>query len=179
MNKLIIIVVLVVAIGVAAFFVVGSKEAQAPSEFSLLEDFKSDDAMDDGIDNTEEQANESGTTEDEVLQNTGTEADDTANDIVVAPTTQTHQMILGPNGYEPRNITISRGDTIVFSTTEGSPFWPASNVHPTHRILPAFDPKSPTKPGKTYSFTFNEAGEWPYHDHLAPFHSGTITVIGR
>jgi len=88
----------------------------------------------------------------------------------------THNMVLGPDGYEPRNIDIAVGDKIVFSTTEDNPYWPASNVHPTHRIYSEFDPKEPVKPEDTWEFVFTKEGEWRYHDHLAPFYTGVITV---
>jgi len=88
-----------------------------------------------------------------------------------------HKMVLGEEGYEPRDIVINLGDTIEFSTTEDKPYWPASNVHPTHRLYSEFDPKEPILPGGTWSFTFDKIGEWRYHDHIAPFYTGTITVI--
>ena len=88
-----------------------------------------------------------------------------------------HKMILSKEGYVPRDITIAAHDTIEFSTTEHVPFWPASNVHPTHRLYSEFDPKEPIPPSETWSFTFDKVGEWRYHDHIAPFHTGVITVI--
>lgn len=94
----------------------------------------------------------------------------------VAETGVVHEMVLGEDGYTPRDITITQGDTIEFSTNLDEPFWPASNVHPTHRIFSEFDPKEPVPASETWSFTFNRVGEWGYHDHLAPIHTGTITV---
>jgi plastocyanin len=88
-----------------------------------------------------------------------------------------HRMSLGEVGYEPRDITISVGDSIEFSTTGDKPYWPASNVHPTHRIYPDFDPKEPIQPEDNWQFTFDKEGEWRYHDHLAPFYTGVITVV--
>jgi plastocyanin len=100
------------------------------------------------------------------------DSQDISNEISIV-----HKMSLGEDGYEPRDITISAGDSIEFSTTGDKPYWPASNVHPTHRIYPDFDPKEPIQPGNKWQFTFGREGEWRYHDHLAPFHTGVITVI--
>lgn len=96
----------------------------------------------------------------------------------VTPSGVVHTMTLGEDGYEPQDITIARGDTIEFSTALDGPFWPASNVHPTHRIYSAFDPKKPVPPDETWGFTFGRVGEWRYHDHLKPYHTGIITVTG-
>lgn len=83
---------------------------------------------------------------------------------------------LGMNGFEPKNITITKGDTVEFKTTREAYFWPASNLHPTHELYAEFDPQVPVDPTENWSFTFKETGQWQYHDHLAPYYTGTITV---
>lgn len=92
------------------------------------------------------------------------------------PPKQTHAVILTTDGFSPSEITINKGDTIKFKTTTGKPFWPASNLHPTHTIYPEFDPKEPIPPDQSWSFTFTKVGEWKYHDHLSPLYKGKITV---
>jgi len=99
------------------------------------------------------------------------------SEINVTPTGVVHKMVLREDGYEPRDISINLSDTIEFSTTEGRPYWPASNVHPTHRLYSEFDPKEPVMPEDTWSFVFDRVGEWRYHDHIAPFYTGVITVV--
>jgi hypothetical protein len=89
---------------------------------------------------------------------------------------KSHKIVLTEKGFEPENITINQGDSIVFSTTRTKDFWPASNLHPTHEIYPEFDPKEPITPNKTWSFQFNKVGSWKFHDHLFPFYTGTIIV---
>ena len=81
-----------------------------------------------------------------------------------------------PQGYEPRNVAINQGKTIAFENVSSAEMWPASNIHPTHEIYSAFDPKQPLAPGETWLFTFDRAGKWLYHDHLYPTISGTIAV---
>lgn len=99
-------------------------------------------------------------------------------DSVSTPTGASHSVVLTPDGYEPNVITVKKGDTIVFSTSDdyGKLHWPASNLHPSHGIYPAFDPKKPVEPNADWEFLFDEVGEWRFHDHLAPYHTGTITV---
>ncbi|TSC74815.1 MAG: Uncharacterized protein G01um101433_989 [Parcubacteria group bacterium Gr01-1014_33] len=90
---------------------------------------------------------------------------------------QTHKIVLGKNGFVPQEITIAKGGTVIFTTTRGKEFWPASDLHPTHKIYPEFDPKEPIEPGASWSFRFNEIGEWKYHDHLSPLFRGMIRVV--
>ncbi len=83
---------------------------------------------------------------------------------------------LTKDGFVPSEITIKVGETIAFTTTTGNLFWPASNLHPSHLIYSEFDPLQPVQPDATWSFTFTKAGAWEFHDHLAPYFTGVITV---
>jgi len=89
-----------------------------------------------------------------------------------------HIVVLTERGYEPTEITIKQGDRIVFSASSdyGRLHWPASNLHPTHSLYSEFDPLAPIEPEATWGFVFGKVGEWRFHDHLAPYHTGTITV---
>src|SRR5262245_40344887 len=82
------------------------------------------------------------------------------------------------NGFSPDTVTIDKGDTIEFENVGAQIHWPASNVHPTHDIYPAFDPKKPVQPGESWSFTFDRVGTWKFHDHIYPQFGGSITVNG-
>ena len=82
------------------------------------------------------------------------------------------------NGFEPASISIQAGDTVTFVSTAGMPYWPASDFHPSHQLYPEFDPKRPLARGEKWSFTFERAGTWTYHDHLASQTQGTVTVTG-
>jgi plastocyanin len=85
-------------------------------------------------------------------------------------------VVIKKTGYEPKNITIDIGTTVTFVNNDAVALWPASNIHPTHGIYPEFDPKGEVAPGASWSFTFTKAGLWPYHDHLHPNVTGTISV---
>ena len=95
-----------------------------------------------------------------------------------APSGAEHRVVLTSDGFTPAELTIAVGDTVVFSADEtyGALYWPASNIHPTHRLYAAFDPKKPIDPGDTWRFTFTKEGTWRFHDHLAPYYTGVITV---
>jgi len=96
----------------------------------------------------------------------------------VAETGVEYSIVLTPDGYEPAEISIKVGDKIVFSASDdyGNVHWPASNVHPTHEIYSEFDPLSPIEPDATWGFVFGNVGEWRFHDHITPYHTGVITV---
>ncbi|MEX2090759.1 MAG: hypothetical protein WD989_01340 [Candidatus Paceibacterota bacterium] len=84
---------------------------------------------------------------------------------------------LNEDGFSPKEVAVVRGQKVVFKTTRDKPFWPASDLHPTHGIYPEFDPQEPIEPEKAWSFQLNKAGEWKYHDHLFPYYRGVINVI--
>jgi len=93
-------------------------------------------------------------------------------------------------GYVPSTITIQRGDTVQFTNESSRKNWPASIVHPTHTVYPGsglqkcsgseastiFDACAAHDAGQIYEFTFNEVGEWGFHNHVRSPHFGRITV---
>lgn len=81
-------------------------------------------------------------------------------------------------GFEPSRVYIRKGDSVIFSSVTGVPFWPASDSHPTHSLYPEFDPQGALLPGETWRFTFDRSGVWGFHDHLDPFIKGKIVVAG-
>lgn len=90
-------------------------------------------------------------------------------------------------GYVPTSVSIKTGQTVRFTNnaaTEST--WPASAVHPTHGVYPekssadclgsAFDSCRGLKPGESWDFRFNVAGEWRYHDHIHASKTGVVKV---
>jgi plastocyanin len=94
------------------------------------------------------------------------------------------------NGFEPKEVEISKGTKVTWINEQPSPSWPASDVHPTHEVYPGssikkcgtpeqnkiFDACHGFKQGEKWSFVFNKVGEWYYHDHLNPSWTGEIVV---
>ncbi len=80
------------------------------------------------------------------------------------------------SGFEPRNVSLTQGQTILFENSDNVLRWPASNIHPTHEIYSEFDPKKGIPAGESWSFTFTKSGVWKMHDHIFPQLAGTITV---
>jgi plastocyanin len=88
-------------------------------------------------------------------------------------------IVFDGNTFSPAQLTIAHGDTVVFSNKSDEPFWPASNLHPSHLVYGEFDPKKPVEAGGSWSFTFTKDGEWGYHDHIKSTIKGTITVLAK
>lgn len=80
------------------------------------------------------------------------------------------------DGFSPSQVSIKIGDTVEFTTSRTKPFWPASDLHPTHTIYPEFDPRHPIDSGSSWSFRFDKAGTWKFHDHLSPEFTGFVVV---
>jgi len=85
------------------------------------------------------------------------------------------------DGVSNNNLSIKAGDTVTFVNEDAVLHWPAAGTHPTHNLCPGFDPLHGLIQGKSFSFTFNQAGVCPFHDHLNARNenfSGTITIEG-
>ena len=98
-------------------------------------------------------------------------------------------MSMTDDGYVPRNPVIEVGTEVIFQNRATRALWPASNFHPTHKEYPeknddnclgsSFDACEPIQPGGAWWFTFDDVGEWGYHDHLSPGIIGVITVVEK
>ncbi len=85
-----------------------------------------------------------------------------------------HIVRIHDGSFEPAELTIKTGETVLFLNKGNEQHWPASNIHPTHGIYPEFDPQVSFGPNEFWSFTFDKAGNWRYHDHLFPEMKGVI-----
>ncbi len=107
-------------------------------------------------------------------------AEDAKPDQVKPTAPKTVTVTYSSSGFSPAEITINSGDTIDFINETNIPLWTASNPHPAHTILPEFDTGKTLggfpKAGEGSSFTFDKVGQWGYHNHTAPEHTGVITV---
>ena len=80
------------------------------------------------------------------------------------------------DGYVPANVTIDVGTMVKFINESDQDMWVASNGHPAHTNLPTFDQFEFSPRGTQYVYTFDQVGDWKYHDHMAPIFGGVITV---
>lgn len=94
----------------------------------------------------------------------------------------------GPNGFQPKEITIKLGQIVAWENPTGRPVWVGSDPHPAHTDLPGFDQKQinravPRFIGQAYAhgeavyeYKFTKRGRWGYHNHLYPGDTGTVIV---
>ena len=80
------------------------------------------------------------------------------------------------DGFIPQEIYIIQGTKVDFINESEIRRWPASDLHPTHTIYPAFDSGKPISSGEKWSFVFEKIGTWSMHDHLSPYITGRIFV---
>lgn len=93
-------------------------------------------------------------------------------------------------GYSPSTINVKLGTTVTWVNDSSISMWTASAVHPSHTAYSgtalqahcpdttgtAFDACAGVAPGASWSFTFNKAGSWKYHNHLKASDFGTVVV---
>jgi plastocyanin len=78
--------------------------------------------------------------------------------------------------FIPPRLLVSKGTKVTWTNKGTKPHRIASNPHPEHTGLAGLDSKEPIGPGASYSYTFNEAGTFDYHDHFKPTLNGTVEV---
>lgn len=93
-------------------------------------------------------------------------------------------------GFEPKNMRIQSGDTVMWTNISDKLMWVASNSHPSHTDLPGFDQLGTGNSGadrkasfiahahepSVYRYTFTKKGQWGYHNHIFPADRGIIIV---
>ncbi|MBI2451893.1 hypothetical protein HYV50_02320 [Candidatus Pacearchaeota archaeon] len=103
---------------------------------------------------------------------------------------QVRNIQITSSGFSPGTLEIKQGETVTFINKDSARHWPATNVHPSHRIYPGsdrekcgtaeqsriFDACRGLSREESYQFTFTEIGAWGYHDHLNPSFTGTIVI---
>ncbi len=101
-----------------------------------------------------------------------------------APTQEGNTVVYTDAGYSPATLTVKKGQTVIWKNESSRMMWTASAVHPTHSAYPTtggcigstFDACAGIVSGGTWSFKFDIAGTWKYHNHSNPSHFGTIVV---
>ncbi|HEC65681.1 MAG TPA: hypothetical protein ENI23_10315 [bacterium] len=104
---------------------------------------------------------------DEMIVNDSEDSDEVAEEI------NSLEVIYDGSSFSPRTLEISAGETVTFTNNSNRNMWVASDPHPIHTAFSAFDSKGNLD---SYSFTFDSAGEYEYHNHSGSSHTGTIIV---
>jgi len=81
----------------------------------------------------------------------------------------------GPNGFEPQNLTIKAGGTVLWTNQSEAKMDVASSPHPAHTDYPALN-LGIAKTNESKSLSFPAPGTYQYHNHLNASHYGRVTV---
>lgn len=181
MHKALIACLVLIAVAVAAYFLVGGQLVNAPSEPSQPSAETPSPASRENTSPAGAPAASPAPT-----GSAREEAEPAEESPAVDP--EFHALIsYTEQGYEPSTITVQKGQTVRFVNNHPSQeTWPASAIHPTHGIYPeksakdclgsSFDSCRGLKAGEFWEFTFTHAGEWRFHDHLHASKTGVIIV---
>ena len=93
-------------------------------------------------------------------------------------------------GFSPASVTVAQGLAVTWVNQSSKDMWVASAMHPTHMVYDgtalkehcaagaeaSFDACRAFAPAESYTFTFDKAGTWKYHDHIDASKFGTVIV---
>lgn len=100
------------------------------------------------------------------------------------PASKTWDVTISDSGFSPSTVTIKKGDSVRWTNQASSYSRPASDPHPIHNGYPvaggcvnsAFDACRALGTGDNWTFQFDVAGSWGYHDHQNPAKKGKVIV---
>jgi plastocyanin len=87
------------------------------------------------------------------------------------------QVGITSTGFVPATINIKVDQAVAWTNKDKSPHWVASDPYPTDNALAGFNAKHNMTFNDSFSFIFNKAGTYTYHDNLNPYTiKGTVIV---
>jgi plastocyanin len=79
------------------------------------------------------------------------------------------------NGFEPATLIVKKGTKVVWTNKNTAMHQVASNPHPINDDLPGLNSEILNN-NQSYEYTFEDEGDFGYHDNLNPTTNGTIEV---
>jgi plastocyanin len=87
------------------------------------------------------------------------------------------QVNITNNGFVPATISVKVGQAVTWLNSDTAPHVVASDPYPTDNALAGFDSGQSLSVNDHYSFVFDKAGTYTYHDDLSPYTLlGTVIV---
>ena len=86
-----------------------------------------------------------------------------------------NEVVIMNASFNPSILTIKKGESVTWTNRDRYQRWVISDPHPQHDALPDLD-SGKLLLNDSWSYTFNEVGEWGYHDELNPIKKGIIIV---
>ena len=78
-------------------------------------------------------------------------------------------------GFTPKTMTVAPGTKVTWIALDGSLPFVASNPHPIHTDQAGLQ-SGTMRMGESFSYTYQQAGAWGFHNHNAPTETGTVNV---
>ncbi|OGG58023.1 hypothetical protein A2853_00825 [Candidatus Kaiserbacteria bacterium RIFCSPHIGHO2_01_FULL_55_17] len=105
-----------------------------------------------------------------------------------APALMTTTITYDGKSFTPGTVTIKKGGTVTWLNKGTGKMWVASAMHPTHMVYSGTsreehcpDPQNASfdqcGANDDFSFTFDKAGSWGFHDHLNSSVFGKVEVV--
>lgn len=182
------IIIVIVVVGVIGFFVLGDRESKG----GLVSEMENGEKITEEKKENGNTGNEGGEMkEDKTLEDINLENSEPKVPGGTGEKEKTIFITYTNEGFAPNTIKVPLGGTVVWINDGDRSMWVASDIHPTHTIYPdsgiakcgteeavnIFDACEERRNGESYSFAFEETGEWNYHNHLRPKDAGTIVVL--
>ena len=83
------------------------------------------------------------------------------------------------DGFVPKRLEIEVGQQVQFVNSSESSLWPASNIHPTHQVMPEFRRPAARSVQKVSGHSRSISRDFgATHNHMVPEHSGLIVATG-
>ncbi len=106
-------------------------------------------------------------------------ADDEVLDVNAIAIETVRDVMYTKDGFSPKTLTISVGDTVLWTNATNGSVYIAPDDHPSHtKYEGVWDDtgEGNIASAEDYSFTFTKAGTYTYHNHLNTAQTGTIVV---
>lgn len=102
-----------------------------------------------------------------------------ARETVTKPTpgSEQAQVAIVDNNFSPAVLQVKVGTTVTWTNQEDVEHWIASDPYPDNDETPGLNTGQKMGRGDSYSYTFEEAGTYTYHDDMSPTTGGTIIVV--
>lgn len=85
-------------------------------------------------------------------------------------------VLIEKDKFNPQMLTVKKGTTVTWTNKDEAQHWIITDPHPTHNNLPDLDSKKGLLQNESYQYTFNQKGEFYYHDEINTIVTGKIIV---
>jgi plastocyanin len=101
-----------------------------------------------------------------------------SNDKTINTTQETTANVsISASSFFPNVIDVKPGQPVTWTNTDSNPHWIASDPYPKDDALKSLNSNGTIGQNETYSYTFEKAGTYTYHDELHPTDlMGTVRV---